>query len=203
MKIEALLYNADIGQLKLPPFARPFTWTTDQVIGLFNSLYRGLPVGSLVLFTPTFTPAQMAITGARNVIIDGTQRIGAIYSAMRGHPPGFLPGVPPAVCRLCFDIDREQFLVADPVMSPEVLRIGLASFFSVRGAQTGEAMTAIYSTLSSRMWDEKYPLRIHRLARIVDRYLAVEYMPDECSLEDCQEFRRAMDTDHLIDRIRP
>lgn len=194
MKIEGLLYSIDMGLFKQPLFARPFTWTADQVVGLFNSLYRGFPVGSFVLFTPSSTPAQMATAGARHVIIDGTQRIGAIYSAMRGRPPGFLPGVPPAVISLCFDLDQEQFLAGEPVMSPEARRIALASFFSVRGAQTGEVMTAIHSTLSSRMWDAKYPMRIHQLARILDRRLAVEYMPDECSLEDCQEFRRFMDS---------
>lgn len=43
------------GKLHLPDLQRGFVWTPERVKALFDSLYRGYPVGALLLWKPTWT----------------------------------------------------------------------------------------------------------------------------------------------------
>ena len=47
MEISNILASIDLGRIALPRFQRGYVWNRDQVRGLFDSLYRRHPVGSL------------------------------------------------------------------------------------------------------------------------------------------------------------
>ncbi len=82
--------NGDIG---LPDIQRPFVWSTTKVRDLFDSMYRGFPVGYLLFWE------NSEIKGARTIgtdekqhkipnrlIVDGQQRLTSLYAVMRGVP---------------------------------------------------------------------------------------------------------------------
>jgi uncharacterized protein with ParB-like and HNH nuclease domain len=49
-KLGVLLEQIDSGTVLLPEFQRGYVWNRDQVRGLMRSLYRGYPVGGLLMW---------------------------------------------------------------------------------------------------------------------------------------------------------
>ncbi len=88
--LSTLLEEIDRGEIALPDIQRPFVWKPAKVRDLFDSMYRGFPVGNLLFW------ATGAETGARRIgthiheaaprlmIVDGQQRLTSLYSVLTG-----------------------------------------------------------------------------------------------------------------------
>lgn len=83
--------NIRRGDIALPELQRPFVWSNSKVRDLFDSMYRGFPVGYL-LFWETGAEVgarQIGVAGkdarvARWLIVDGQQRMTSLYSVLTG-----------------------------------------------------------------------------------------------------------------------
>ena len=76
MKISEILNQIDLGSYALPEFQRGYVWNRDQVKKLMMSLYRGYPIGGLLIWVtktdPTITRGDGELTpGVVNLILDG------------------------------------------------------------------------------------------------------------------------------------
>ena len=49
-KLKDLLNRFDAAELVLPEIQRDFVWGKNNVLLLFDSLYRGLPIGSMLVW---------------------------------------------------------------------------------------------------------------------------------------------------------
>ena len=49
MDINTILSQIDLGSYAMPVFQRGYVWNRDQVRKLMNSLYRGYPIGQLLV----------------------------------------------------------------------------------------------------------------------------------------------------------
>ena len=88
--LSTLLEEIDRGEIALPDIQRPFVWKSAKVRDLFDSMYRGFPVGNLLFWA---TGAEM---GARRIgthaheaaprlmIVDGQQRLTSLYTVLTG-----------------------------------------------------------------------------------------------------------------------
>ena len=47
-----ILEKVRSGKLAIPEFQRDFVWDTKQVVDLFDSIMKGYPIGSLILWQP-------------------------------------------------------------------------------------------------------------------------------------------------------
>lgn len=97
MNIETILSQIDLGNYALPEFQRGYVWNRDQVRRLMNSLYRGYPIGGLLVWvTPVdkniVRYGESASQGTVNLILDGQQRITTLYGIIRGKAPAFFEG---------------------------------------------------------------------------------------------------------------
>jgi hypothetical protein len=89
--LEQLFSYIDVGDLGLPDIQRPFVWRDAKVRDLFDSLYKGFPIGSYLLWRNSANGRAHQI-GERDhehkdpslLIIDGQQRLTALYSVFRG-----------------------------------------------------------------------------------------------------------------------
>ncbi len=85
-----LLEDIAIGDIGLPDIQRPFVWDTARVRDLFDSMYRGYPVGTLLFWENDHSGAHRAIgvEGKQKpphlLIVDGQQRLTALYAVMKG-----------------------------------------------------------------------------------------------------------------------
>jgi hypothetical protein len=79
------------GVIRVPPFQRGFKWESADVTKLFDSLYRGFPIGNLLLWRRP-APAQQLTLGPVTIdapetesalwVVDGQQRITSMVGAL-------------------------------------------------------------------------------------------------------------------------
>ncbi len=118
--ISNILDLIDSGDMALPEFQRGYVWNRDQVRGLFDSLYRRHPVGSLLVWvTESATVTRRGdgpiATGSVNLLLDGQQRMTSLYGVVRGEPPQFFDGNPEIFNGLNFHLENEIFEFYQPV----------------------------------------------------------------------------------------
>jgi len=141
MKISTILDHIDSGHMALPEFQRGYVWNRDQVKGLFDSLYRRHPVGSLLVWvteskTATHRGDANLAPGMVKLLLDGQQRITSLYGVIRGNPPKFFDGNKQAFTGLYFHIDSEIFSFYMPLkMQDDKLWIDVSEL--MRNGATG------------------------------------------------------------------
>jgi len=88
-ELSQLLGDIDLGKLALPELQRPFVWKKSAVRDLLDSMYRGFPVGYLMLWNAAEVDAKLiGVDGKQHTptefIVDGQQRLTGLYAVMKG-----------------------------------------------------------------------------------------------------------------------
>jgi len=88
-QLSQLLGDIDLGKLALPELQRPFVWQKTAVRDLLDSMYRGFPVGYLMLWNAAETNAKLIGANGKQhtpteFIVDGQQRLTSLYAVMKG-----------------------------------------------------------------------------------------------------------------------
>ncbi len=90
--LSKLISDIEMGEIGLPEIQRPFIWPNTKVRDLFDSMYKGFPVGYLLFW------ANGAGGGHRQIgtnpkqksphllIVDGQQRLTSLYAVIKGLP---------------------------------------------------------------------------------------------------------------------
>jgi hypothetical protein len=87
-----LIDNIKRGEIALPDIQRPFVWPASKVRDLFDSMYKGFPVGYLLFW---YTGAEVGTrqigtdtkeTVPRLLIVDGQQRLTSLFAVLTGTP---------------------------------------------------------------------------------------------------------------------
>lgn len=87
--LASLVKYIELGEIGLPDIQRPFVWKNAKVRDLFDSMYRGYPVGYLLLWENGL-PDDRAIGTDRKqkpprlVIVDGQQRLTSLFAVVKG-----------------------------------------------------------------------------------------------------------------------
>lgn len=85
MTISAILGLIKANDIAIPEIQRPFVWKSKQVRDLLDSLYRGFPVGYIIIWkNPNVKLKDGTISSGKKVLIDGQQRITALMTAIAG-----------------------------------------------------------------------------------------------------------------------
>ncbi len=80
------------GKIALPDIQRPFVWSSTQVRDLFDSMYRGFPVGTLMFWETGAEVGVRQVGGGENegvsrlLIVDGQQRLTSLFAVLTGRP---------------------------------------------------------------------------------------------------------------------
>ena len=86
--VDGLVREVERGDIALPEIQRPFVWNAAKVRDLFDSMYKGFPVGFLLFWETGADPAARQIgTGhaaPRLLIVDGQQRLTSLFAVMTG-----------------------------------------------------------------------------------------------------------------------
>ncbi len=88
--LSKLIEDIDLGEIGLPDIQRPFVWNQSKVRDLFDSMYKGFPVGYLLFWANGVSNGHRKI-GTDNkkriprlLIVDGQQRLTSLYSVLKG-----------------------------------------------------------------------------------------------------------------------
>lgn len=94
-KYEELIHEITAGVIKIPKFQREFVWSTDKTAELLDSILKGYPIGTFILWQ-----TDERISGIKNIgkfhlpdtpegtkvqyVLDGQQRITSLFAAYEG-----------------------------------------------------------------------------------------------------------------------
>jgi predicted nucleic acid-binding protein len=69
--------DATLGVLNVPEFQRKYVWRASKLVDLVDSLWRGYPIGTLLLWESTYESPRTALgaSGPKLWIVDGQQRV--------------------------------------------------------------------------------------------------------------------------------
>lgn len=88
--LSKLIADIDMGEIGLPDIQRPFVWKDSKVRDLFDSMYRGFPIGYFLFWANMDSTRQIGtITkqkSSRLLIVDGQQRLTSLYAVLKGIP---------------------------------------------------------------------------------------------------------------------
>lgn len=83
--VETILSNIKSGSIAIPEIQRPFVWDSSKVRDLVDSLYKGFPVGYIIVWqNPDVKLKDGTKSSGKKVLIDGQQRITAMAAAIIG-----------------------------------------------------------------------------------------------------------------------
>jgi uncharacterized protein with ParB-like and HNH nuclease domain len=112
-----ILDDISSGDLRVPNFQRPYVWKPIDAISLFDSIYKGYPIGSVLFWETTeklisFTqigPFEIKLDDRieRNYVIDGHQRLSTLYGILKSKKNVQISE--PHRWVLYFDLDKDEF----------------------------------------------------------------------------------------------
>lgn len=104
------------GRIRVPAFQRSFVWDASDIRKLFDSIWRGFPIGTLLLWRRE-APAERVEFGPVAIdapafpdalwVVDGQQRVTSLVGALTADPAGVDHRF-----ELCFDLRRATFVHA-------------------------------------------------------------------------------------------
>jgi hypothetical protein len=115
-RLEELAIQVRDGEIKLPMFQRPFVWRPSDMLNLLDSIYKGYPIGSLLLWNSSQRlSSERHIQGLSvnkensqffptNYLLDGQQRLTTLCGALfwEGNDPS-------SIWNIHFDLNSETF----------------------------------------------------------------------------------------------
>lgn len=124
LDLEELVSQAWQGRIRVPRFQRSFRWRQQDVIRLFDSIVKGYPIGSLLLWVRR-APEQTLRLGALRIevsamdsalwVVDGQQRITSLANALHKD------GASDPMFALAYDLRGEKFVRRPAVEDPAVV----------------------------------------------------------------------------------
>ncbi len=112
--IADLMEHVRLGRMRIPNFQRNYRWDVNNVLDLFDSVYRGYPIGSLLLWLKE-APHDVIALGSLRIeaeatpealwVVDGQQRITSLAGVLMS-----VGEVPDPRFALFFDLERKRFV---------------------------------------------------------------------------------------------
>ena len=174
--LSALLHYIDIGDIGLPDIQRPFVWSNAKVRDLFDSMYRGFPVGYLLFWEnaepngakPIGIDAKAHPVAAR-LIVDGQQRLTSLYAVFRGKRV-LDDDYKERIIEIAFRPRDGKFDVADAAIRRDPEWIPNISTLWVSGKSSYQMVKGFLQTLSEKtaLTDEEEEHISHNLDRLFD-----------------------------------
>lgn len=94
-KYQHLFTGIDTGKIRIPQFQRDFVWSKEQTAKLIDSIIKGFPIGTFILWESADAMRTVRNIGNANLpdpkkgeviqyVLDGQQRITSLYAVQKG-----------------------------------------------------------------------------------------------------------------------
>ena len=100
-RLSELLQEVRDGTIQIPEFQRGYVWSDDDRLRLMDSIWQGIPIGSLLVWRTKsdkgirvrtqIGPCHLPVAAEgniRNYLVDGLQRVTTLYAALMPLPDG-------------------------------------------------------------------------------------------------------------------
>ncbi|MEZ4308347.1 MAG: DUF262 domain-containing protein [Polyangiaceae bacterium] len=181
--IEDLVPLAKEGTLRVPTFHRLFKWRPTDIRDLFDSIWRGFPIGTLLFWKKPaeesrFLLGGVEIEGKQQTdalwIVDGQQRISSLVSVLAPS------SAPTEGFDLDFDLawedapDRDQR--STPFQFPEARKPPESSWLPMHSVLDSERLDSWLDASGVRGSHQEYVRRARRLNRLIREYKIPVYV---------------------------
>lgn len=113
-----LLHNIESGTLKIPQFQRDFVWTRDKSAKLIDSILKGYPIGTFILWKTREQLRAVKNIGGVDLpptpdgdyaeqVLDGQQRLTSLFAAVKGLMITRSSGGTEDFSQICVDLDED------------------------------------------------------------------------------------------------
>lgn len=142
--LSSLLENLRDGLIQAPPFQREFVWKRKQIQELFNSIIKGYPIGSILIWRPREpqTWAQNREIGGfilpnfkepKSYVLDGYQRLSSLFGCLTNPQTArldFDPKRRSELFNLYLDLGKREFIY--PNGKPQPWQVPVCNLLSTR-----------------------------------------------------------------------
>ncbi|MER7014281.1 DUF262 domain-containing protein [Saccharopolyspora sp. NPDC000359] len=168
-----LIEDIRTGRIGLPDIQRPFVWSSAKARDLFDSMYRGYPVGTLMFWE---TGAEVGVrqigteTAERApqvLVVDGQQRLTSLYAVLTGEPV-LTQTFENRRIRIGFRPEDETFEVTDaaiehaPEFIPDITKLWAPGYKTI----IREFMNRLAASRTEEMVDEHKDLLEERIDKV-------------------------------------
>ena len=194
MEVETLLRDIENQDLVLPEFQREFVWQEQDVKTFIQSIYKGYPTGSLLIWK-TLNPPKLKgkIKPSDNVytrvLLDGQQRLTALYLFLKNKSPPYYPEMSKKF-NLYFNVETEEFRYYQKSIMTGKEWISILDFF-----KQGNATNFIKNSLNK----EYYFNFLEPLSKL-ENIKSYDYFVDEEKLGKLNEIREIVRIFNLVNK---
>jgi hypothetical protein len=183
IKIRQLIDDYRAGRVVIPEFQREYVWKKNQAPKLIDSLYRGYPISSLLLWVTTVDvrsrrpEPRPSRNGQTNWLIDGQQRMITLARCFTGDQ-----GI-----EVVFHPEDHEFRLANAATKQDPNWFRLAeiwdddSYFSLR-----RRLSETHAEAQAKSWEAEFD----RVRRILDYEIPVLKMVDHSFKDAVEAFSR-------------
>lgn len=193
LSIENLVNSIETGEIGLPDLQRPFVWDTTKVRDLMDSLYKGLPIGSIILwelYKPSnysYISQDKLLKEPKLLVIDGQQRLTSLFSIIKNREI-ISRNVKKIKLKIAFNPFEEKFEVSNPIIEKEQKWISDISDIFSQGSWilTKNYLNSLKEKLSEEH-EKKISERIEKVQNIKNYSLSVLELNPELDPEEVSD----------------
>ncbi len=184
--VETLLTWVKSKEIAVPEIQRPFVWDATKVRDLLDSLYRGYPIGYLIVWrNPSVKLKDGSTSAGKRILIDGQQRITALMAALLGQEV-ITKDYETVRIRIAFHPLEEEFEVASAAILNDSAWIpDIAELFAPNAKllQT----TRAYAAANPGADEDTLFGKLEKLRKIVNNHVGVIELAEDLDIETVTE----------------
>jgi hypothetical protein len=195
--VTTLVQNIELGTIGLPDIQRPFVWPTAKIRDLFDSMYKGYPIGYLLFWENGFQDEHKHIgvdhkqTVPTLLIVDGQQRLTSLYAVIKAVPV-VDKDFRVARIRIAFNPLEERFEVTNPAIEQDIRWIPDISILWSANTDTFAFITDYMQHIKaanalSAEEEKKIPTSINNLIKLTSYPITALVISPTVSEEDVAE----------------
>lgn len=170
--------DATLGILNVPEFQRKYVWRPSKVVDLVDSLWRGYPIGTLLLWESSYDSPRTALgdQGRKLWIVDGQQRVTSL-ALLFGKKPYWWPDASvwnkyyeryDVLVSIAKDKNDLEFGLPNPV------RRKSNEWLSVRRILNSKNLSELSMEVCGKLSDQKRFAEIHEKLQSINRIEAAQ-----------------------------
>lgn len=184
--IETLLAWVNSGEIAIPEIQRPFVWDSTKVRDLMDSLYKGYPIGYVIVWkNPNIRLKDGTLSEGKKILIDGQQRVTALTAAILGNKI-VNTDYKKVRIQIAFNPIEERFEVFNPAIAKDVTWIAdIADVIS--GKINILEMVDDYLSKNKSLERNDLYKRIENLTSIIKKQIGLIELEPELDIETVTE----------------
>jgi len=174
-------------EIAIPEMQRPFVWDATKVRDLMDSLYKGFPVGYLIVWrNPDVNLRDGSTSEGKKILIDGQQRVTALEAAILGEKI-MNKDYRWVNINIAFNPITEKFEVSNPAIEKDETWLpNISEIFSSKNNFL-DTVDRYYEKNNSLIDKNLLYQRLDHLNKLVDKQIGLIELNSDLDIEDVTE----------------